>query len=427
MVDVNATLGLIEYYTQLILYLLAIGLVLSIIYAIADVLTRDRVLKVVVGKRAFVFLGNEAYYGKIVTPPRSGGGFEIYFPSEKIENPVSLLAFLVENYRETKDKKFLEEAEELLKEFKKMKLIPENFTLDQVKWNPWAPPSLISKKIFPSDIKNLNAIIIFKDLLSEEELKEKWKELRSIYHPPLIKRLGRRIYNSLIFVKDKLTATLAGGISMVAYFSPEIKRSLEDITKSTIGSVSYNPLLENSIGHLLTIEVTDIDGEKKLYQGILREYSGNYIAVYDVDYRVQVEAVYKGNRIQPGYPRASIKIEGWKFDFKQHIRVKVEPKGKVDDKVKVSVTLKNIHDNFIKVEKLTVDGNEVKVDKVLEPGQEVSVEAQAASEEPSIKIDYEICLEADIVWPISKVKIIGLGDYPPSLLKDVLKMPKIRL
>lgn len=427
MVDVNTTLGLIEYYTQLILYLLAIGLVLSIIYAIADALTRDRVLKVVVGKRAFVFLGNEAYYGKIVTPPRSGGGFEIYFPSEKIENPVSLLAFLVENYRETKDKKFLEEAEELLKEFKKMKLIPENFTLDQVKWNPWAPPSLISKKIFPSDIKNLNAIIIFKNLLSEEELKEKWKELRSIYHPPLIKRLGRRIYNSLIFVKDKLTATLAGGISMVAYFSPEIKRSLEDITKSTIGSVSYNPLLENSIGRLLTIEVTDIDGEKKLYQGILREYSGNYIAVYDVDYRVQVEAVYKGNRIQPSYPRASIKIEGWKFDFKQHIRVKVEPKGKVDDKVKVLVTLKNIHDNFIKVEKLTVDGNEVKVDKVLEPGQEVSVEAQAASEEPTIKIDYEICLEADIVWPISKVKIIGLGDYPPSLLKDVLKMPKIRL
>ncbi|RLE97947.1 MAG: hypothetical protein DRJ63_08420 [Thermoprotei archaeon] len=425
MIEVESTITIIEQYMQMMLYLVVIGLILSILYAIADILTRDRVLKTIVGKKAFVFLGNEAYYGKIVAPPRSGGSFEVYFPSNRIENPVSLLAFLIENYRETKDKKFLEEAKELLEEFKKLKLIPEDFTLDQVKWNPWAPPSLISKKIFPSDIKNLYAIIVFKKLLSPRELREKWKELRSMYHPPLIKRLGRKIHNSLTFVKDKLTATLGGSLSVVAAFSPEIKKTLEDITKSTIASVSYNPLLENSIGRLLTVEVTDIDGEKKLYQGILREYSGNYIAVYDVDYRVQVVALYKGSKIVEGYPKVALNIKGWRFNFQPHIDVKVEVLGEQEGKIKTKITLKNIHEEFIKIEKITVDGTEVNIGKVLEPEQSISVEALANLPEPSIKIDYEICLEADIVWPISKVKILGLGDYPPHLLQDIIKIAKI--
>jgi len=55
-------------------YLAAIGIVLSIIYGIAELFSRDRAIKLFEGKYAFVFFGNEGFYGRIRVPPRSGGG-----------------------------------------------------------------------------------------------------------------------------------------------------------------------------------------------------------------------------------------------------------------------------------------------------------------------------------------------------------------
>lgn len=65
-------------YTML--YLAVVGVILSIIYGIAELFSRDRVIKIFDGKYAFVFIGSEGFYGKIRVPPRGGGGFEVVFP-----------------------------------------------------------------------------------------------------------------------------------------------------------------------------------------------------------------------------------------------------------------------------------------------------------------------------------------------------------
>ncbi|MCD6244080.1 MAG: hypothetical protein J7J65_02445, partial [Candidatus Korarchaeota archaeon] len=96
------------------IYLLILGIVLSLVFSLVELFSIDRVLKLVRGRKAFVFLGKEAYYGKLYIPPRSKGGFEVFYVDENIENPESLIAFLIENYQETGNEKFLEKAKILL-------------------------------------------------------------------------------------------------------------------------------------------------------------------------------------------------------------------------------------------------------------------------------------------------------------------------
>jgi len=404
-------------------YLAAIGIVLSIIYGIAELFSRDRAIKLFEGKYAFVFFGNEGFYGRIRVPPRSGGGFEILFPPEGIENPVSLLAFLIENYQETGDRKFIEEAEELLADFKKRGIVPKNFKLEDIKNNPWAPPSLVSRKVFSQELGKLSAIIIFKYTLDKEELGERWKELRRLYHPSFFSRAKRKVYNSLAYVKDKIsTAVTRATGTFMATLTPELRAGVETLEKKIISGVGtiYDALLENSIGRLITVQVQDIDGEMKLYQGVLREYSNNYIVIYDVDYRIKMLAKFKGTKSERGFPRPQIMLHGWHFSEGEHIRMK-------DLKFEsntVSFKLLNVSEEPVRIVKVKVDENEVAVSRVLFHNEEVQVSANANSNEPIIEVLYEISREADVIWPRSKVKVIGLGDYPPTILSSILSVSK---
>ena len=409
---------------ETVLYLAVIGVVLSIIYGIAELFSRDRAIKIFEGKYAFVFFGNEAFYGRIRVPPRSGGGFEVLFPPEGIENPVSLLAFLVENYNETKDRKFLEEAKELLEDFKKRGIVPKDFKLEDVKNNPWTPPSLVSRKVFSQELGKLSALLIFKHTLDEEELRERWRELRRLYHPGFFSRAKRKVYNSLAYVKDKISAAVTRTTgAFMATLAPEIRTGVETLEKKVISGVGaiYDALLENSVGRLITVQVQDIDGEVKLYQGVLREYSNNYIVVYDVDYRIKMLAKFRGTELEEGFPKPQMTLHGWRFKEGEHIIVKDL---KFENNV-ASFKLVNTSMEPMRVVKVNVDGNEVAVSKVLFPNDEIEISASANSDKPVIEVLYEISREADIIWPKSKVKVIGLGDYPPTILKSILSVSKM--
>ncbi len=405
-------------YLTLLAYLMGLTLILSIIYSIAEWFSKDRVIKIFEGKKVLVLIGGEVYCGKLYIPPRSGGGFEVFFESDKIENPLSLLAFLIENYKETGDEKFKEEAEKLLIELKKKGVIPQEINLDSIELNPWSSPSLVSRKVYSSELKDLYAIIRFRDMLSESERRKIWKELRKLYHPSFFSRLKRKIYNALAYIKDKLTTIVSPASLPMVSTVPEVKKAIEDLQKKAIAELGtlYDPLLENSIGRLITIKVKDIDNEEKVYQGILREYSNNYIAVYDVDYRLQVKAKYEGMRMLEGYPVPVHKIHGIAFRYKEKISIT----SITHSEGKTSIILKNSGEKIVRIEKIKIEDKEHSFKKILKPGDTLTVLVDGEYDNPKIEIEYEVSREADIIWPKSKVKVIGLGDYPPTMLEMIL-------
>ncbi|HDD34067.1 MAG TPA: hypothetical protein ENG30_02835 [Thermofilaceae archaeon] len=61
---------------------------------------------------------------------------------------------------------------------------------------------------------------------------------------------------------------------------------------------------------------------------------------------------------------------------------------------------------------------------MLQPGEAVEISVPFYSE---LTVEYEVSKEADIMWPRSKVRVVGLGDYPPHLLSEVLVMKVPRL
>ena len=394
-----------------LLYLTAVGVVLSIIYAIVDMFSVDRVLKLVRGSKAFVFLGNEVHYGKLHIPPRSGGGLEVVYTEEGIENPESMIAFMVENYRETGNRKFLEKAEFLTEYFKKRGILREDFDLNSIDIHAWMKPSLVSRKIYPQEAGNITMIISFVDMLTEKEKKARWKKLASIYSPPITKRIYRRVQNSLGYIKDKATSAITAQTTTILKMAPaELQKSLAEAETKIAGSfiaASYDALLENSIGRLVTVKFKDIDGEEKLYFGVLGEYSDKYIYVMDVDYRLQLEALVRQGEITGIRP--IVKFYGF--------RVKLAPPLSIT-KSQEKISIKNISRKHIRVEKIVSKDKAIDVFRVLRPGEEITIPGDMGEE---FKIQLELALESDIVWPRSKATVIGLSDYPPNILKMILE------
>ncbi len=388
-----------------LLYLIGLGVLLSIVFSIVNMFSVDRVLKLVKGKKAIVFLGGEAHYGRLHVPPRGKGGFEVFYEEKAVENPLSLVAFLKENYEETGNERFLEKAE-LILNYLKGKGVVSEVKLKDVAVNPWAPPSLVSRKVYPDELDKLWMIASFVDFMDDEERRRRWREFTSLYSRPFLKRVKRRVYNALSYVKDKIASSLTTTVSAVTPAVPkDLKAELEKAEKQAITGFitqSYDPLLENSIGRLVTVRVDDLDGERKLYQGVLAEYSDKYLYVLDVDYRLQMRAKVSGSSVESS---PTVKMFGVLRELRGHISYEPEER-----------SIRNIWDRPIKVERITSGDKEVKVGKVLLPGEGLKVELGSNE----FVVDYEISLESDVIWPKSKAVVVGLGDYPPDVLSTIL-------
>ncbi len=400
--------GILEPLMPLI-YLAALGAVFSLIFSLVDMFSVDRVLKRVSGRRAFVFVGDEAHFGRIETPPRSKGGFEVFYGEDGIENPESLVAFLVENYRETGNRRFLEKAGVVLDRLKEIGLVPEDRTLEDVTVDSWAPPSLVSRKVYPGELGNLKMIIAFVDLMTEEEKRRRWREFSDLYGRSFLKRAKRRVYNALSYVKDRLAASVVSSTGALTSALPEdLRKAVEEAEKEAVGAAvgqTYDPLLENSVGRLVAVRVDDVDGERKLYQGVLGEYSDRYVYLLDVDYRLQVLARVRGDEV--GEVRSVIRFFGERVPLEGRLSIE-----RVGDAVRIA----NAWDRPLKVERLTFEGGEAEVGRVLGPGGWVEVEG--IPEE--FEVHYEVALESDVIWPRSRAVVVGLGDYPPRVLESVL-------
>lgn len=92
------------------------------------------------------------------------------------------------------------------------------------------------------------------------------------------------------------------------------------------------------------------------------------------------------------------------------------------------ITFKNISQYPLKIENIqitiqTSEGDklqDIAVGTVLFPGEQITAKLPDNMKGDEYTVYYEISREADIIWPRSKVKVLGLGDYPADLLKTIL-------
>jgi len=152
----------------------------------------------------------------------------------------------------------------------------------------------MSYLLYKSEFANIQALIRYHDKLSETNRARRDSRLAMTYHPSIPRQLRRKMLNVFKTVRDSVVevinilisqakkATPAGGVltGQDKYVS-QMKQELV-----AAAGTSYEPLLEEYIGHKVVLEL--IKGDKVLeYCGVLKEYTARFIEIMDVPYRLK--------------------------------------------------------------------------------------------------------------------------------------------
>jgi len=146
--------------------------------------------------------------------------------------------------------------------------------------------------LYKSEYPNIRFFIRYHSELSEKGKKKREEDIQKIYQPGTIQKLKRQIMNSLKLVRDSLMDILNLFVSMAKKRTPmgaalsSQDKAVTQMKKGVIGTVAtaYEPLLETHIGQKVILEIT-WDDEIKTIQGILKEYTSDFLEILDVDYQ----------------------------------------------------------------------------------------------------------------------------------------------
>jgi len=390
--------ALLQDFSSIIGSLKPLILLAAVAFVLSSILSwfsMDRVLKLVRGKEVILFTVDkdgdgklDAYYGKLIAPSFGSGGFEIHYPIGGARHIGSLIAYLKQAYRETGQEKYLRMSDHLV-QIAEDAGIDIQKAVDEAKRYPYTSPPEFSLKIYGSQIDDVYAIARFKDWLSEEEIHDRTVEIERFFHPSLVQRLKRRIYNAIAYVKDKIAkATASVTVPFTGVLPSEVKGIVQEYQSKMLQTLrSYDPMLENSIGKLVRVLVKE--NGSRYYHGFLREYSDSYLYIYNVPFRLKVVQSLEKTELE-------YTPHGW--DTEMLKLLKLEKKGGacvVENPGEIPVLVKVKCDDEVK-------------ELFMQPSSRVTINCDKPI------LEYEVIIYADVVWPRSKATVLGLAE-PLSL------------
>ena len=144
------------------------------------------------------------------------------------------------------------------------------------------------------------AYIRYLDSMNTRELRERAWELERVYHPPLFYKIGRKIRNMFIALKEALDEAISmvwnsfrrGANTRLARYNEAYETSaggdfntrlqeLEEESASYLEQESYERLIERLIGTRVKVRVR-FDEEGTEYTAILKDYNNKHIALMNV-------------------------------------------------------------------------------------------------------------------------------------------------
>lgn len=144
------------------------------------------------------------------------------------------------------------------------------------------------------------AYIRYLDSMNASELRERAWELERVYHPPFFYKIGRKIRNMFIALKEALDEAISmvwnsfrsRANTRLARYNEAYKsaagsdletrlQDLEDESSSYLEQESYERLIERLIGTRIKVRV-HFDDDRAEYTAILKDYNNKHIALMNV-------------------------------------------------------------------------------------------------------------------------------------------------
>ena len=130
----------------------------------------------------------------------------------------------------------------------------------------------------------INKIIRYTELQNEKEKKERTIEITKIINPSLFRKMKRTINIFFNITKDaifELSETMLSKTKLSSLNQTEFVESIKNHTSQSASMSSYQPIWERYIGKKVVLEQI-INNIKIEHSGVLKEYSANYILLFDV-------------------------------------------------------------------------------------------------------------------------------------------------
>ena len=148
--------------------------------------------------------------------------------------------------------------------------------------------------LYKYEYPNIQALIRFHEQLSENNKKERDKELEKTYHPGLLRRLKRKIQNIFKTIRDSVVevvnllisrAKKTTGVGATLTSQDKYVTQMKQELMGSVGT-SFEPLLERHIGKKIVLAMLKGD---KIFEhcGVLKEYTAEFVEIMDVDYKVK--------------------------------------------------------------------------------------------------------------------------------------------
>lgn len=152
-----------------------------------------------------------------------------------------------------------------------------------------------SKLIYKYEYEFIQAVIRPHEELSSHGKQKRDKNFRKAYRPSLFRKIIRKIRNIFNSLKESfleimnisLTYFTARKASILTQHDKYVRTINSELLESV--GMSHEPLLEPYIGHKVVFELIRADEKIKL-QGILKDYTKEFIEIMNVSYSIPEEA-----------------------------------------------------------------------------------------------------------------------------------------
>lgn len=160
--------------------------------------------------------------------------------------------------------------------------------------------------LYKNEYPGVQAVLRFHEDLSDVNKRERDKDLERTYKPGCYRRLKRKIANVFKTVRDSFAevanllmaqAKKTGPAGAVLSGQDKYVNQMKQELMGSVGT-AYEPLLERYIGHKVVLEI--LKGEQWVeYDGVLKEYTADFIEVMDVHYTVVDKPTRKADVVVP--------------------------------------------------------------------------------------------------------------------------------
>ncbi len=156
--------------------------------------------------------------------------------------------------------------------------------------------------IYKDEYPQIQAIYRYCDNLPDKEWDRRQRVLERTVHPGPGRRLRREARNFVNMTSESISQAIGVIIGRVRtpaarFITEESQEYIKSLGANIVGYVgtSYDPLLEGYVGSKVVVEVTE-DGVVFEHVGILKDYTADFLEIFDVHYPMHATLVGDGDK-----------------------------------------------------------------------------------------------------------------------------------